>query len=137
MSRERWAGSANLHVERNRQTLFTVETPIFVQLQMLADAELWISLTFNPNEGASQIADKTLPPTVVSDQHAGGTIGNPHFLAVPFDARSKAAAQVAANFLLSPLAQARKADGQHWGDLSVPALGKLNLADRALQLAAP
>lgn len=103
-----------------------------VQRQMLADGELWISLTFNPNEAASQIADKTLPATIVSYQHAAGTIGNTHFLAIPFNARAKAAAQVAANFLLSPLAQARKADVRFWGDPSVLALDKLNAADRAL-----
>ncbi|MDH4288498.1 MAG: ABC transporter substrate-binding protein, partial [Aquincola sp.] len=36
-----------------------------VMRQMLADGELAISLTFNPNEIANQIAAKTLPATVV------------------------------------------------------------------------
>jgi putative thiamine transport system substrate-binding protein len=103
-----------------------------VMRQMLADGELAISLTFNPNEAANQIAAKTLPASVVSYQHAKGTIGNTHFLAIPFNARARAAAQVAANFLLSPLAQARKADIRHWGDPTVLALDKLSAADRAL-----
>ena len=103
-----------------------------VMRQMLADGELSISLTFNPNEAANEIAAQTLPASVVSYQHTRGTIGNTHFLAMPFNARAKPAAQVAANFLLSPLAQARKADIRHWGDPTVLALDKLSAADRAL-----
>jgi putative thiamine transport system substrate-binding protein len=107
-----------------------------VMRQMLADGELAISLTFNPNEIANQIAAKTLPATVMPYQHALGTIGNTHFLAIPFNARAKEGAQVAANFMLSPLAQARKADIRHWGDPTVLALGKLSAAERALFTAA-
>jgi putative thiamine transport system substrate-binding protein len=103
-----------------------------VMRQMLADGELWISLTFNPNEVANQIASKTLPATVVAYQHSAGTIGNTHFVAIPFNSKNKEGAQVAANFLLSPAAQARKANIQHWGDPTVLALNKLNPADRAL-----
>ena len=107
-----------------------------VMRQMLADGELAISLTFNPNEVANQIAAKTLPASVVSYQHRAGTIGNTHFLAIPFNGRGKPAAQVAANFLLSPLAQARKADIRHWGDPTVLALDKLSRTERALFTAA-
>ena len=103
-----------------------------VMRQMLADGELAISLTFNPNEVANEIAAKRLPATVTPYQHAAGTIGNTHFLAIPFNARAKEAAQVAANFLLSPAAQARKADIKVWGDPTVLALDKLSAADRAL-----
>jgi putative thiamine transport system substrate-binding protein len=103
-----------------------------VMRQMLADGELAISLTFNPNEPANQIAAKALPPSVISYQHSAGTIGNTHFLGIPFNARAKEGAQVVANFLLSPLAQARKADIRHWGDPTVLALDKLSAADRVL-----
>ncbi len=107
-----------------------------VMRQMLADGELAISLSFNPNEAANQIAARTLPSSVVSYQHAAGTVGNTHFLAIPFNGRSKQAAMVTANFLLSPAAQARKADIRHWGDPTVLALGKLSRAERALFSAA-
>jgi putative thiamine transport system substrate-binding protein len=89
-----------------------------VMRQMLADGELAISLTFNPNEVANQIAAKTLPASVLPYQHAAGTVGNTHFLA--------------ANFFLSPAAQARKADIKVWGDPTVLALDKLAPAERAL-----
>jgi putative thiamine transport system substrate-binding protein len=103
-----------------------------VMRQMLADGELAISLTFNPNEVANEIAAKRLPATVAPYQHAKGTIGNTHFLAIPFNARAKEAAQVAANFFLSPAAQARKADIKHWGDPTVLAVDRLSASDRAL-----
>jgi putative thiamine transport system substrate-binding protein len=103
-----------------------------VMRQMLADGELHITLTFNPNEAANEIAAKRLPGTVISWQHAGGTIGNTHFLAIPFNARAKEGAQVVIDFLQSPLAQARKADIRHWGDPTVLAMDKLAAADRAL-----
>lgn len=99
--------------------------------QMMADGELLIALTFNPNEAANEIAANRLPETVTSYQHSGGTIGNTHFLAIPFNARAREGAQVVANFLLSPLAQARKADITLWGDPTVLALDKLPAAERA------
>ena len=98
--------------------------------QMVADGELWIGLSFNPNEAANLVAAKTLPATVYSYQHAKGTLGNTHFVAIPFNARAKAGAQVVANFLLSPEAQARKADITVWGDPTVLAVKQLGAAQR-------
>jgi putative thiamine transport system substrate-binding protein len=99
--------------------------------QMMADRELLLALTFNPNEAANEIAAKRLSPTVKSWHFKNGTIGNTHFVAIPYNARSKAGAQVVANFLLSPMAQARKADIAHWGDPTVLDLNKLSTAERA------
>ncbi|MCU0931339.1 MAG: ABC transporter substrate-binding protein [Serpentinimonas sp.] len=100
--------------------------------QMMADGELLLALTFNPNEAANEIAAQRLPATVQSWQFARGTIGNTHFVAIPFNARAKAGAQVVANFLLSPAAQARKADIRVWGDPTVLDIARLSPADRAL-----
>lgn len=87
--------------------------------RMLGDGELKLSLTFNPNEAANLIATQQLPVTAYSFGFTNGTIGNVHFLAIPINAHAKAGAQVFANFLLSPEAQARKADIAVWGDSSV------------------
>lgn len=103
-----------------------------VMRQMLADGELAISLTFNPNEVANEIAAGRLPASVQPYQHAAGTIGNTHFLAIAFNARAKEGAQVVANFLLSPAAQARKADIKVWGDPTVLAVERLSADERAL-----
>jgi putative thiamine transport system substrate-binding protein len=101
-----------------------------VMRQMMADGELLMGLTFNPNEAANEIAAKRLADTTSSYQFNSGTIGNTHFLAIPFNARAKEGAQVLANFLLSPEAQARKADISIWGDPTVLAIDKLPAADR-------
>jgi len=99
--------------------------------QMMADGELLLALTFNPNEAANEIAAGRLSKSVYSYQFDGGTVGNTHFLAIPFNARAPAGAQVLANFLLSPEAQARKADISVWGDPTVLALDKLPAQERA------
>jgi putative thiamine transport system substrate-binding protein len=98
--------------------------------QMMADGELLLAMAFNPNEAANEIAARRLPATVHSWQFAGGAIGNTHFLAIPFNANAPEAAQVAIDFLLSPEAQARKADIAVWGDPTVLALDRLPLAER-------
>lgn len=98
--------------------------------QMVADGELMIALSFNPNEAANEIAAKRQADTVYAWQMAGGAVGNTHFLAIPFNASAKEGAQVFINFMMSPLAQARKADIAVWGDPTVLALDKLPAAER-------
>jgi len=100
--------------------------------QMVADGELLIGLTFNPNEPANLVATGTLPASTIAWQNRNGSIGNTHFVAIPVNSRAKQAAQVAADFLLSPEAQARKADLAVWGDPTVLDLAKLTAADKAL-----
>ena len=99
--------------------------------QMMSDGELMLGFTFNPNEAANEIAAKRLAESVISFQFNSGTIGNTHFMAIPFNAKAKEGAQVLANFLLSPEAQSRKADIEQWGDPTVLALEKLPAAERA------
>ncbi len=99
--------------------------------QMMVDGELLLALTFNPSEAANEIAAKRMPDSVYSYQFQGGSIGNTHFVAIPINASAKPAAQVVANFLLSPIAQARKADIAQWGDPTVLALDKLPAAERS------
>ena len=94
--------------------------------QMLADGELLMALTFNPNEPANLVSSGELPDTTVAWQHRAGTIGNTHFVAIPINSKATAAAQVVANFLLSPEAQGRKADLKTWGDPTVLATAKLS-----------
>jgi len=100
--------------------------------QMLNDGELHIAFSFNPAEASNAIASGELPDTVRSYVHDAGTVGNTHFLAIPFNASARAAAKVTANFLLSAESQARKANPAIWGDPTVLALDKLPEAERAL-----
>ncbi|HNW78788.1 MAG TPA: ABC transporter substrate-binding protein, partial [Candidatus Competibacteraceae bacterium] len=78
--------------------------------QLLADGEIDIAFSFHPNDASAEIAKGTLPDTVRSYVLTGGTIGNTHFVAIPYNARAREGALVVANFLLSPEAQARKQD---------------------------
>ncbi|WP_256378197.1 ABC transporter substrate-binding protein [Nitratireductor mangrovi] len=98
--------------------------------QMLADSEVDIIFAFNPAEASSAIANGELPDTVRSFTFPEGTLSNTHFVAIPYNAASKAGALVTANFLLSPEAQARKQDPKVWGDPTVLAIDKLDEAGR-------
>lgn len=98
--------------------------------QLLDDGELDIALSFNPSEASRAIADGQLAETVRTYIHDGGTIGNTHFIAVPFNAKAKEGAMVLANFLMSAPAQAHKASPDIWGDPTVLAMDKLDKAAR-------
>ncbi|MFM5242598.1 ABC transporter substrate-binding protein [Aeromonas rivipollensis] len=87
--------------------------------QLLDDGELAMAISFNPGEARSSVQNGTLPPGVKAVAMAKGALTNSHFLAIPFNASARAGAKVVANFLLSPTAQARKADPAFWGDPSV------------------
>ena len=93
--------------------------------QLLADGELDIIFAFNPAEASSAIANGELPDTVRSFTFPGGTLGNTHFVAIPYNAAAKAGALVLADFLISPEAQTRKQDPKVWGDPTVLAIDKL------------
>lgn len=99
--------------------------------QLLADGEVDIIFAFNPSEASSAIAGGELPDTVRSFTFPAGTLANTHFVAIPYNAAAKAGALVAADFLLSPEAQARKQDPKVWGDPTVLALSKLSPEDKA------
>ena len=126
-----WAYLDLLHplMWRNGET-FTSGAPEMTQL--LNDGEIVLSLSFNPNDASNAIANGELPDTVRTYVHDAGSIGNTHFVGIPYNSDNTAAAQVVANFLMSPEAQAHKADTSIWGDPTVLALDKLAESDRAL-----
>ncbi|WP_253822673.1 ABC transporter substrate-binding protein [Aeromonas sobria] len=87
--------------------------------QLLDDGELAMAISFNPQEAQSAVQIGALPPSVEAVAMSNGALTNSHFLAIPFNASARAGAKVVANFLLSPAAQARKANPAFWGDPSV------------------
>ncbi len=99
--------------------------------QLLDDGEIFFSMSFNPGEASQLIAAGRLPDTVRSFTFEGGTLANTHFVAIPYNSAATAAAQVVANFLLSPEAQARKQDPRVWGDPTVLDVDALPPAGRA------
>jgi putative thiamine transport system substrate-binding protein len=98
--------------------------------QLLDDGEVDFSMAFNPAEASAAIEAGRLPETVRTFILANGTIGNTHFVAIPFNAAHKAGAMVVANFLMSPEAQAKKQDPTVWGDFTVLDVAGLEAADR-------
>ncbi|WP_439515283.1 ABC transporter substrate-binding protein [Oceanibaculum nanhaiense] len=99
--------------------------------QMLDDGAVDMALSFYPGEASSLIAEGKLPQSVRTFVLEGGTIGNTHFVAIPFNASAKEGAMAVANFLLSPEAQARKQDPAYWGDGTVLDLAALPADDKA------
>lgn len=98
--------------------------------QLMADAEIDLAFSFNPADASSAIAQGLLPKSVRAYILEDGTIANAHFVAIPFNAEAKEAAMVTANFLLSPEAQAKKADPAMWGDPTVLDLDALRAEQR-------
>lgn len=93
--------------------------------QLVEDGEVTLAFSFNPAEATSAIAQGLLPASVRAFIPEEGSIGNTHFVAIPWNAANRAGALVVANFLLSPEAQLRKADPTLWGDPTVLALDRL------------
>ncbi len=100
--------------------------------QLLDDGELDIAISFNPNEASAAVRGGQLPESVRTYVFDKGTIGNTHFVSIPWNASAPAAAMVVADFLISPEAQARKADPQYWGEPTVLDLQQLGDEDRSL-----
>ena len=100
--------------------------------QLVGDGEADIYFAFNPGDASSAIAQKLLPETMRPFVPSAGSIGNTHFVAIPFNAGAAEGAMVFANFLLSAEAQARKENADLWGDPTVLSIARLDDNDRAL-----
>lgn len=126
-----WDFLDQLHpVAWQRGSRFPVDGPRMKQ--MLNDGGLHIAFSFNPVEAVNGVISGELPASVRSYVHEGGTVGNTHFLAIPYNASAIDAAKVVSNFLLSAEAQARKADPSLWGDPTVLAFDKLSSEQKKL-----
>ncbi|PIL21438.1 hypothetical protein P775_04570 [Puniceibacterium antarcticum] len=101
------------------------------QLQLMADNEIDLAISFSPGEASTAIANFQLPDTVRTFVLEKGTLGNASYVAIPYNSGSKAGALVVANALLSPQAQARAQDPAILGYGTVLAMDKLSDEDRA------
>lgn len=102
------------------------------QLQLLADGEIDLAISFNPAEAAVGIASGLLPKTTRVYVLDNGTIGNTSFVAIPYNAAHKEGAMVVANILLEPGMQARAQDPKSMGSFTVLDLGRLDSDQRKL-----
>lgn len=124
-----WLDQAHTHLWRSGRVFPRGASE---QRRLLGDGEIDWMLSFNPAEAARAIRHGELPNSVRGIHFRGGTLSNNHFLAIPFNASAKEGARVVANFLISPEAQARKADDSIWGDPTVLAIDRLSDAERRL-----
>lgn len=95
----------------------TYPSGVAILHQLFADGEIDLTMTYIPALLSGWIEQGLLPDTVRTYVWDRGTIGNTHFLAIPFNAPNKEGAMVVANFLLSPEAQLDKYIPKNWGDL--------------------
>lgn len=102
------------------------------QLQLIADGEVDLAISFSPGEATAAIANDQLPDTVRTFVLDGGTLGNASFVTIPYNSGSKAGAMVVANFLMSPEAQARAQDPNVLGYGTVLNMDALSAEDRAV-----
>ncbi|MGJ8622959.1 MAG: ABC transporter substrate-binding protein [Yoonia sp.] len=101
------------------------------QLQLIADGEVDLAISFSPGEATAAIANNQLPPTARTFVLDKGTIGNASFVAIPYNSGSSEGAMVVANFLMSPEAQARAQDPEILGYGTVLDMDALEAEDRA------
>ena len=130
-----WAFLDQLHPNLwQRGQNFPVSGPAAQQL--LSDAETAATLSFFPLEGPALVAAETFVEATVVQGFDGGSIGNTHFVAIPFNSSAAAGAQVFANFLMTPEAQIRKQSLAAWGDATVLDESRLSAAEQSALLEA-
>lgn len=86
---------------------------------MYSDGEVIMTMSYNPNSPQAKINTGEFPESTRTFMFENGTIGNTHFLAVPFNSPNKSGALIAINEILSVEAQASKYNPKIWGDLPV------------------
>lgn len=87
--------------------------------RLVDDTELNLAFTFSAPEVPAAVDRYDLPKSIRSYAMEDGSLSNTHFVAIPYNAGHPQAAQLVANFLLSPEAQAYKQDPAVWGDKTV------------------
>jgi len=101
------------------------------QIQLIADDEVDLAVSFSPGEASTAIANNELPDTVRTFVLDKGTIGNASFVAIPYNSGSTEGAMVVANFLMSPEAQVRAQDPAVLGYGTVLNMDALSTDERA------
>src|SRR5262249_35121334 len=70
--------------------------------EMFQRGEVDFSLSYSPLKGANMVKVKAWPPTVRGYLLAEAPLRNANCVAIPFNAKNKAAAMVLANMIMSP-----------------------------------
>lgn len=89
------------------------------QLNLFAQAQLHMAVSFNPNDIHSLKAQGRIPSSSRATRVGDKAISNSHYLAIPRGAAQTSAAKRVIEFMLSERAQVRKAAVDGWGDPAV------------------
>lgn len=84
---------------------------------LFKNGEVLMTMGFEVGKTPGLVASDVYPDTVKTYVFDTGTIGNSHYLGIPFNAPEKAAALLLIDFLQSPQAQIEKMDQNIWGDM--------------------
>lgn len=126
-----WAFLDDLHPTLWRKGEQFVQTGAHMR-RLVDDTELSLAFTFSAPEVPAAVQRYDLPESVRSYAMSDGSLSNTHFVAIPYNASHPQAAQLVANFLLSPEAQAKKQTPTIWGDKTVLVLSTLSPEQQAL-----
>ncbi|WP_404407570.1 ABC transporter substrate-binding protein [Jeotgalibacillus malaysiensis] len=100
--------------------------------RLYSQGEVWMTMGYNEARAESLLRDGVFPETtesfVLEDP---GSIGNTHFLSIPYNSPNKEAAMAAIDFFLSPEAQLEKLQPDYWGESSPIDVGSLSEEERA------
>ena len=126
-----WAFLDDLHPTLWRKGEQFVQTGAHMR-RLVDDTELSLAFTFSAPEVPAAVQRYDLPESIRSYAMSDGSLSNTHFVAIPYNASHPQAAQLVANFLMSPEAQAKKQTPDIWGDKTVLVPSTLNPEQQAL-----
>jgi len=99
---------------------------------MYSDGEVLMTMTYNPNSPSGKIVTGEYPESTRTFVFDKGTIGNTHFLAIPFNSQNKAGAMAVIDYILNVEVQASKYEPENWGDLPVLDNSKLSPEEKEI-----
>lgn len=94
--------------------------------QLYGDGEILMSMGYSPMVAEPFLEKKQFPSKTKTFIFDNGTIGNTHFLTIPFNSPEKLAAAVVINQFLGSQLQLQKLSPKIWGDLPVIDLNRLS-----------
>lgn len=84
--------------------------------RLYSSGEVWMTMGYNEARAESLIEKGIFPETTKSFVLDSGSLGNTHFLGIPFNTQNPEGAMTAINFFMSPEAQLAKHDSTYWGE---------------------
>ncbi len=97
---------------------------------LFSNSEVAMTMTYGPAEIGGLVERGIFPETTREFVFDHGTIGNNHFVTIPYNSPNKEAAMAVADIILSPESQLEKADPAVWGDYPVIDINKTDIADQ-------